>query len=322
MKLLITGGAGYIGSHTVRYAQNLGHEVVVIDNFSTGHQWALNDCEVLDVDLVDRDNLDKKLKRRQFDGVIHFAAKSLVSESCNKPNMYFNNNIAGTINLLDLMLMNDIKNIVFSSSAAIFGSPQTNKIDENHPKNPINPYGQSKLMVEKILEEICKAHDLNACCLRYFNAAGADSSEEIGEAHDPETHLIPNVLKSLLSDDELLIHGNDYNTRDGTCIRDYIHVNDLAKAHLLAMKYNNESKGFSAFNLGNGEGFSVLDIIKYSSSITGKKLNYKFAPRRIGDPPTLVANNMLAKKKLKWEPNNSSLHEIILSAWKWHLKYN
>ena len=204
MKLLIPGGAGYIGSHMVRYAQEHGHEVVVLDDFSTGHEWAVKDCEILRVNLLDHDKLAQLLKDRDFDGVIHFAAKSLVGESVKKPALYYRNNVIGTLNLVNEMLNNDINNLVFSSTAAIFGNPVTYKIAEDHPKNPINPYGQSKLMVENMLQDICSANDFNATCLRYFNAAGAHESGEIGEAHDPETHLIPNVLKAALSNESNL----------------------------------------------------------------------------------------------------------------------
>ena len=197
MKLLIPGGAGYIGSHMVRYAQEHGHEIVVLDDFSTGHEWAVRDCEILRVNLLDQGKLCRLLNGRHFDGVIHFAAKSLVGESVEKPDLYYRNNVVGTLNLVNEMLSNDVTNLVFSSTAAIFGNPVTDKIAEDHPKNPINPYGQSKLMVENMLRDICSAHDFSATCLRYFNAAGAHESGEIGEAHDPETHLIPNFFKQL-----------------------------------------------------------------------------------------------------------------------------
>ena len=211
MKLLIPGGAGYIGSHMVKYAQEHGHEVVVLDDFSTGHEWAVSDCEVLRVNLLDQEKLAELLKGRYFDGVIHFAAKSLVGESVQKPDLYYRNNVVGTLNLVNEMLKNDVNNLVFSSTAAIFGNPVTDKIAEDHPKNPINPYGQSKLMVENILQDICSAYEFNAVCFRYFNAAGADESGMIGESHEPETHLIPNILKAVLSgEDTLRIFGSDY----------------------------------------------------------------------------------------------------------------
>ena len=319
MKLLIPGGAGYIGSHMVKYAQKHGHEVVVLDDFSTGHEWAVKDCEVLRVNLLDQDKLAQSLKGRYFDGVIHFAAKSLVGESVKKPDLYYRNNLVGTLNLVNEMLENGIKNLVFSSTAAIFGNPVTDKIDEDHPKTPINPYGQSKLMVENMLRDICSAYDFNATCFRYFNAAGAYESGEIGEAHDPETHLIPNILKSALSgSNELKVFSDDYGTHDGTCVRDYVHVTDLAQAHLLGLAYMKEDKGFSAFNLGNGNGFSVLDVIKSCERVLGNPIRYKMDLRRLGDPAVLVADSLKATHNLGWKPEFSDLDEIIKSAWHWH----
>jgi UDP-glucose 4-epimerase len=319
MKLLIPGGAGYIGSHMVRYAQERGHDVVVLDNFSTGHEWAVKDLEVLRVNLLDVDKLSQLLRGRYFDGVIHFAAKSLVGESVNKPDFYYRNNVIGTLNLISEMKKNDINNLVFSSSAAIFGNPVADKIKEDHPKNPINPYGQSKMMVEKMLQDICLVNDFNVTCLRYFNAAGAHKSGKIGEAHDPETHLIPNVLNTAISNNHnLKVFGNDYPTLDGTCIRDYVHVTDLAQAHLLGLEYMHKIKGFSAFNLGNGDGFSVLEIIKGCESIANVKIPFQFDERRQGDPAVLVSDNKLAMKALNWKPKYNDITSIIKSAWSWH----
>ena len=319
MKLLIPGGAGYIGSHMVRYAQEHDHEVVVLDDFSTGHEWAVKDCEILHVNLLDEDKLSQLLKGRYFDGVIHFAAKSLVGESVKKPDLYYRNNVVGTLNLVNEMLENGVHNLVFSSTAAIFGDPVTDKIAEDHPKNPINPYGQSKLMVENMLQDICSANDFNATCFRYFNAAGAHESGEIGEAHAPETHLIPNVLKAALSNkSNLKVFGNDYPTPDGTCVRDYVHVTDLAQAHLLGLKHMQKNKGFSAFNLGNGDGFSVLEVIKGCEHITDTEISFQIDDRREGDPAVLVAENMLAMNSLGWTPKNSNINAIIKSAWSWH----
>ena len=319
MKLLIPGGAGYIGSHMVRYAQEHGHEVVVLDDFSTGHEWAVKDCEILRVNLLDQDKLSQLLKGRYFDGVIHFAAKSLVGESVTKPDLYYRNNVVGTLNLVNEMLKNDVKNLVFSSTAAIFGNPVTDKIAEDHPKNPINPYGQSKLMVENILQDICLANDFNATCLRYFNAAGAHELGEIGEAHDPETHLIPNVLKAALSNESnLKVFGDDYPTPDGTCVRDYVHVTDLAQAHLLGLEHMQNNKGFSAFNLGNGDGFSVLEVIGSCECAVKKTIPYDLDMRRAGDPPILVADSSAAICELTWEPKFTDLNVIIQSAWEWH----
>ena len=251
--------------------------------------------------------------------MIHFAAKSLVGESMLKPDIYFRNNVLGTMNLIHAMLQSDCRNLVFSSTAAIFGNPQSAKINEEHPKKPINPYGKSKLMVEQMLESICSAYDFNTCCLRYFNAAGADHSGGIGEAHDPETHLIPNVLRSLLGGDGVVkVFGDDYETYDGTCVRDYVHVNDLSQAHLLALEFLENEPGFHAFNLGNGSGYSVLDVIKVSSEVAKRSVKYEPAPRRAGDPPILVSDSRLAINKLGWEPEFGSLMDIISSAWLWH----
>tara|TARA_B100000963_G_scaffold302596_1_gene275579 strand:- start:21407 stop:22378 length:972 start_codon:yes stop_codon:yes gene_type:complete len=319
MKLLIPGGAGYIGSHMVRYAQEHNHEVVVLDNFSTGNDWSIKDCEVIEANLVDQENLLKLLKGRKFDGVIHFAAKSLVGESLKEPSLYYQNNLVGSLNLIDVMIKNDINNLVFSSSAAIFGNPKMDKISESHIKNPINPYGKSKLMVENILEDLCLSTGLNALCLRYFNAAGAHKSGEIGESHEPETHLIPSILKAVLDNKtDLKVFGNDYNTHDGTCIRDYVHVEDLANAHLLGLENMKKLKGFSAFNLGNGSGFSVLDIIKECEKVTNTKISYQVEKKREGDPAILVADNKLANNELNWKPKYKKINEIIESAWMWH----
>ena len=321
MKLLIPGGAGYIGSHMVRYAQEHGHEVVVLDDFSTGHEWAIKGCEVLRVNLLDQDKLSQLLKGRHFDGVIHFAGKSLVGESVKNPDLYYRNNVVGTLNLVNEMLSNGITNLVFSSTAAIFGNPVTDKIAEDHPKNPINPYGQSKLMVENMLRDICSAHDFSAVCLRYFNAAGAHESGEIGEAHEPETHLMPNILKGALSNkSRLKVFGDDYPTPDGTCMRDYVHVTDLAQAHLLGLERMIEKRGFSVFNLGSGSGFSILDVIMGCEKVIARPIFYEFSPRRIGDPAVLVAESLRAVNELGWEPEVSNLDMIIESAWRWHLR--
>jgi UDP-glucose 4-epimerase len=319
MKLLIPGGAGYIGSHMVRYAQEHSHEVVVLDDFSTAHEWAVKECEILRVNLLDQDKLSQLLRGRQLDGVIHFAAKSLVGESVKKPDLYYRNNVVGTLNLVNEMLNNDVNNLVFSSTAAIFGNPVTEKIAEDHPKNPTNPNGKSKLMVENMLQDTCSANDFNATCLRYFNAAEAHEAGEIGEAHDPEMHLIPNVLKAApLNESNLKVFGDDYPTPDGTCVRDYVHVTDLAQAHSLALEYMQENKGFSAFNLGNGDGFSVLEVIKGCEDITNNEIHYQFDGRRDGDPAVLVADNEFSLRELNWNPEYGDINDVIKSAWSWH----
>lgn len=321
MKLLIPGGAGYIGSHMVRFAQEAGHEVTVLDNFSTGHCWAVTNCETIEVDLLDQNKLFQSLDGKYFDGVIHFAAKSLVSESVHRPEVYYRNNVTGTLNLVNAMQRIGVNNLVFSSTAAIFGKPLDAKIAEDHPKNPINPYGRSKLMVENVLEDISSANDLNVTCLRYFNAAGAHMSGEIGEAHTPETHLIPNVFKAICSNENLKVFGSDYSTPDGTCIRDYVHVTDLARAHLLSIEHMKQNAGFSVFNLGNGDGFSVLEIIKGCERISMSKISYTFEKRREGDPARLVSNSDNAASVLRWKPKISNIDEILASAWAWHKQH-
>jgi UDP-glucose 4-epimerase len=318
MKLLITGGAGYIGSHMVRYAQERDHDITILDDFSTGNEWAVNGCEVLNVNLLDKARLSTILHKRHFDGVIHFAAKSLVGESLIRPDLYYENNVVGTINLVNEMRKNGINNLVFSSTAAIFGEPLTEKIMEDHPKFPLNPYGKSKLMVEMLLSDICSAYNFNVTCLRYFNAAGAHFSGKIGEAHDPETHLIPIILKSISSGEgSIKVFGDDYSTPDGTCIRDYVHVSDLAAAHLLGLQYARETAGLSAFNLGTANGFSVMEVIRECERVTGKTVNFSMAERRGGDPGILVADNMAASTILKWQPKIMGLTEIISTAWDW-----
>lgn len=319
MKLLIAGGAGYIGSHTVKFAQENNHEVTVLDNFSSGHEWSIQDCEVMTVDLLDNNKLTKNLKNKKFDGVIHFAAKSLVGESVLNPKLYYENNVKGSINLLNQMIKNEINNIVFSSSAAIFGNPDVKKISEHQNKNPINPYGKSKLMIENILEDYSKSYGLNVASLRYFNAAGADPFSLIGEAHNPETHLIPNIINSILfNKNDLKIFGNKYNTKDGTCVRDYIHVNDLAEAHLKCFEFFSQSSGFSTFNLGNGQGFSVIDIVKSCEKISKQNITYSISPPREGDPSILVCDNKKALDLLKLKLTYSTIDSIIETAWRWH----
>ncbi len=321
MRLLIPGGAGYIGSHMVRYAQDAGHEVVVLDDLSSGNQWAVNDCELINISLLDKEGLKREMNGRFFDGVIHFAAKSIVPESMINPLLYYRNNVEGSFNLIEALLENDINNIVFSSTAAIFGNPLEKKISEDHPKNPINPYGKSKLMVENFLKDIYETKKINSTCLRYFNAAGAHESGEIGECHDPETHLIPVILKSVLDPNLVLkVFGDDYNTHDGTCIRDYIHVYDLCNAHLLSIENMMKAEGCYFYNLGNGNGFSVKEVIKSCEKVTKSNINFEVIDKRFGDPDMLVSNSMRASKELNWHPKYDNLDEIIASAWKWHRK--
>ena len=316
MKILIPGGLGYIGSHMVEFLKDRNHEVVILDNLSTGNEWASLGCEVILVDLLDRDELKKKLCKRKFDGVIHFAAKSIVSESVLNPDLYYENNFVGTKNLIDVMEINEIQNIIFSSSAAVYGNPISNKIDENHPTVPINPYGKTKLMVEKYLEEKTSEGKINATCLRYFNAAGASYSKKIGECREPETHLIPNIIRSGINKDlNFDIFGDNYDTPDGTCIRDYIHVFDLAKAHYLALKEMNQKSNFQIYNLGSGSGFSIMEIKNTCEQVLNINIPYKIKPRREGDPAILISNINKASKVLGWKPDNSEIKNIIETAY-------
>lgn len=326
MNILVCGGAGYIGSHMVRHLLDAGHQVSVFDNLSTGYEWSIPaGVFLLQADLLNESALDSFFGSQKFDAVMHFSAKSLVGESVQKPHEYYLNNVVGTLNLLSAMRRAGVDKFVFSSTAATFGNPVADVIDESHPQSPINPYGQTKLMVEKILQDYSKAYDLNSVSLRYFNAAGADPSGSIGEAHDPETHLIPNVLKSCLNSggfNQLKIFGNDYDTPDGTCVRDYIHVNDLADAHLRAIHYMEKNSGAHAFNLGNGSGFSVLEVLAAAEEVVGQNIPYEIAARREGDPAVLVADSSLAREELNWEPEYRDIKPIIETAWNWHQKHH
>ena len=318
MKLLVTGGAGYVGSHSVRALLDEGHDVVVLDNLSTGHKWALQDCELISVDLRDETNLLRSIKNRGFDGVLHFAAKSLVGESKNQPALYYQNNVGGTTNLVRAMQAADIQRLVFSSTAAIFGNPVSDLIDENHPKTPINVYGQTKLVVEHLLQAVAESSDFSATCLRYFNAAGANNAANLGEWHEPETHLIPNALRAAAgTGNALTLFGDDYPTTDGTCVRDYIHVDDLASAHVAAIEKMSAGGNFNVYNLGNGNGYSVKEVIAACEKAVGAEIPFTIGPRREGDPATLVASAQKARDELDWNPQFGAIDEIAQSAWNW-----
>lgn len=320
MKILVCGGAGYIGSHLCKTAVEAGHAVTVIDNLATGHGQSLSGVTCHEGDIGDKDFLVAHLQSQHYDLIMHFCAFSLVGESVTNPALYYQNNVARTLALLDAMRETGHDKLVFSSTAAIYGTPETDEIDENHPKSPINPYGRSKWMIEQILQDYASAYSLNSVCLRYFNAAGADPSGNIGEKHNPETHLIPNILKSVASGGELQlkVFGKDYPTPDGSCVRDYIHVNDLAAAHLLAGDYLQSNPGAHAFNLGIGKGFSVLEVIQAAEKITGQKISYEICDRRPGDPAILIADSRKAQSTLGWKPEYTDIEEIIATAWKWH----
>ncbi len=316
MKILVVGGAGYIGSHMVKYLSRRGHAVTVLDDLSTGHRDAVIGAELVVGSLADRALLDQLLSQGGFDGVMHFAASSLVGESVADPAKYYRNNVAGTQNLLDAMREHGPQCFIFSSTAAIFGNPVSELIDEEHPKAPINPYGRSKLMVEQMLADYDAAYGLRSSCLRYFNAAGADPEGELGERHDPETHLIPLVLQAASGRrSHISIFGDDYDTPDGTCIRDYIHVEDLCEAHMLALQRLLEGGASRAYNLGNGNGFSVAQVIEAARAVTGQPIPAEKAPRRPGDPPRLVAASARAREELGWTPRFDALETIIEHAW-------
>src|SRR5690606_33761513 len=298
MHILVCGGAGYIGSHMAQWLAEAGHSVTVLDNLSTGHRQAVKWGELVEADLLDPASLERVFSARRFDAVMHFCARSLVGESVRH---------------------HGVERLVFSSTAAVFGNPVSELIDEDHPKAPINPYGASKLMVERILADAADAYGLRSVALRYFNAAGALPEHGIGEAHACETHLIPNVLKAALGGNaQLKVFGEDYPTPDGTCVRDYVHVQDLAQAHALALDYMEHKPGAHAFNLGSGRGFSVREVIATASEVAGRGIPYEVAPRRAGDPAVLVASSERARRELGWAPAWTDLRAIIESAWGWH----
>ncbi|HIP60556.1 MAG TPA: UDP-glucose 4-epimerase GalE [Campylobacterales bacterium] len=313
MTLFIVGGAGYIGSHMVKLAHLAGHKVITLDNLSTGHRDAVLYGAFEYCDIQDANRLNELFKKYTPDAVMHFSAYSLVGESMSDPYKYYNNNTVGTLNLLKAMIDNDCKNFIFSSTAAVFGNPEYIPIDEKHPKNPINPYGKSKLMIEQMLEDFDSAYGLKYVVFRYFNAAGHDESGELTERHDPETHLLPLIMQTVRGEREAIsIYGNDYDTKDGTCVRDYIHVNDLSRVHLQGVEYlmsgDVDSK---VYNLGNGEGFSVKEIIEKVKEITGKDFKVIEDERRAGDPDTLIASSQRAKDELGFKPEVDRVEDII-----------
>lgn len=316
---MVCGGAGYIGSHVAKRLAGQGHRVTVLDNLSTGHREALRFGEFVHTDLHDAISLDRAFGGRNVDVVMHFCASSLVGESVAEPIRYYWNNVAGTVSLLQAMLRHGVSRMIFSSSAAIFGMPDGGRIEEDAPTLPVNPYGRSKLMVETILRDAAATQGLSCVSLRYFNAAGASPDSDIGESHQPETHLIPNVLRAALERGETLrIFGDDYPTQDGTCIRDYVHVDDLADAHIAAIRWMDSQPGMSVFNLGNGNGFSVREVVDAARRVTGLEIPFTISPRRPGDPANLVASSELARQKLGWTPRYTTLDGIIETAWRWH----
>lgn len=321
MAILITGGAGYIGSHTVRYFLDQAEDVVIVDNLQSGHKELVQTDKFYNIDIRDKEDLDKVFKENDIRGVIHFAANSLVGESMTKPYEYYHNNVYGMLCLLDVMRNNGVKNIVFSSTAATYGEPKNIPILEEDETNPTNTYGETKLAMEKMMKRFDTAYGIKYVSLRYFNAAGAHESSNIGEMHDPETHLIPLILQVPLARRERIgIFGDDYPTEDGTCIRDYIHVMDLASAHYLALNYLLNGGRSEIFNLGNGNGYSVKEVIETARRVTSHPIPIEVSPRRDGDPAVLVASSKKARDILNWNPKYDSLEKIILDAWNWHNK--
>lgn len=322
MNILVTGAAGYIGSVTTAELIKEGHSVIALDNLQQGHRQAVSpQAEFVQADLANSEELEQIFFRYKIDAVMHIAADSIVSESITDPRKFFKNNVIYGINLLDTMLKQEVHKLIFSSTAAVYGEPEKEApIKESDTERPVNPYGESKLMFEKILRWYGHAYGLKSISLRYFNAAGA--SINLGEDHHPETHLIPNILKVALGQcHELPVYGNDYPTQDGSCIRDYVHVSDIARAHILALENIDSLTGNRVYNLGNNKGYSVFEVIQTAREVTGARIPTKIHPRRQGDPALLVADSALAKSELRWQPGFSTLENIIKSAWDWQKKH-
>lgn len=318
-EILVVGGAGYIGSHMCKYLHQKGMRPVVLDNLSCGHRQAVKWGPFFEGDMADASLLREIFQKHNIEAVMHFAAFCYVGESVEKPLKYYQNNICAPLTLLTEMVAHNILNFIFSSTCATYGEPERLPLMEDFPQNPINPYGRSKLMMEQILDDLDHAENMKAVCLRYFNAAGADPECEIGEDHDPETHLIPIVLQTALGQrDKLTIFGSDYQTEDGTCIRDYIHILDLAQAHYLSLQHLLQGGKSKKYNLGNGNGYSILDVIKSAEKITERKIPFDYAERRPGDPAALVGSADLITRELGWIPEYNSLESILSTAWNWH----
>lgn len=316
MRVLVTGGAGYIGSHMVKLLAETGAEVTVLDDLSTGHAEAVRNAKLVRGDIADVPATRDLLQKNGIEAVVHFAASSLVGESMSDPLKYYRRNVGGTVALLEAMRQAKVMRLVFSSTAAVYGDPVRLPIDEAHPTQPVNPYGSSKLAIERMLAECSTAYGLGAVTLRYFNAAGADAAGELGERHDPETHLIPLVLQAASGRRaSISVFGNDWPTRDGTCVRDYIHVSDLCVAHLQALEWLGKGGRYEVFNLGNGDGATVLEVIDAAKRVTGKQFTVNFAARRAGDPPSLVADASKARRILGWQPARADIEGIVRDAW-------
>ena len=319
MKILVVGGAGYIGSHMVRELLDKGYDPLVFDNLSTGNELAVPNDRLIRGDLADRGMLCELFAKEQFDAVMHFASLIQVGESVNSPLKYYENNVSNTLNLLRVMEKADVRRFVFSSTAAVYGTPESIPIAETAPLRPENPYGRSKLIIEDVLIDCERAWELQSVRLRYFNAAGAHPAGDIGEAHVPESHLIPLVLQVALGRRETIrINGTDYDTPDGTCIRDYIHVCDLVSAHTFALDSLLQGKGSVVYNLGNGKGYSIREVIETCRRVTGHPIPEEIGPRRPGDPAILIASSGLIKEELGWSPRFGDLEDIVKTAWFWH----
>lgn len=320
--ILVTGGAGYIGSHVVIALQQAGYEVLVLDNLCYGHAEFVEPHQLQRIDLEDRLGLDTLFKNYPaIEAVIHMAAFAYVGESVSNPALYYRNNVYGTLCLLEAMVANGVKNLVFSSTCATYGEPDWVPLTEDHPQRPINPYGYTKLVIEQMLRDFDRAYGLHSVAFRYFNAAGADPEGRVGEDHNPETHLIPLVLDVALGRrPQITVFGTDYPTADGTCIRDYIHVADLADAHVLGLKYLQGGGTTGAFNLGNGSGFSVRQVIEMAEKVTGQAIPQHFGTRRSGDPAALIGSADRARSILGWNPRYADLESIVTTAWNWHQK--
>lgn len=316
--VFVTGGAGYIGSHAVKKLRQSGYRPLVYDNLSTGHRWAVREDELIEGDLGDRGHIQGILDREKPLAVMHFAASAIVEESIARPDVYFRNNVINSFNLLEAMLACGVKYFIFSSSAAVYGSPSQIPIPEDHPLRPVNPYGEGKVLVERALPRYKEVNDLRYITLRYFNAAGADPEGELGEVHSPETHLIPRLLEVACGKNpQIEIYGTDYETPDGTCIRDYIHVADLALAHILALEALFDGHPVRVYNLGSQRGFSVREVVDCARTVTGHPIPVRESARRKGDPPVLVAGSERIREELKWKPQYDDLKLIIETAWRW-----
>jgi len=318
-KVLVTGGAGYIGSHACKALARVGYEPTTYDNLVYGHRSAVRWGPLIVGDILDVHALESAFRTVKPIAVMHFAAYAYVGESVDNPGKYYRNNVVGTLNLIEAMRNHDVSKLIFSSTCATYGVPEAVPIAESHPQNPVNPYGASKLMIERMLADFDAAHGLRSISLRYFNAAGADPEGEAGESHDPETHLIPLILDAAAGQrDHITVFGDDYDTPDGTCVRDYIHVSDLADAHVLALRALEGGAKTTAYNLGNGRGFSVGEVISAARLVTGREINVLQGSRRAGDPPMLVGDATRIRRALGWEPRFSGIDDMVSSAWRWH----